>query len=573
MTDDINQVDDKQNAKARKKAEREAKKEAKRREREAKKAENASAQSAGGGGGGPIKGITQWLADSYNGLFKIVIQPQLPKPRMILLLLGSFIFGMIWAYLIVPTNFFDASPSQLSASQRDQYLKLVAGSNASGLYAENDVLTLLRRVEEPAANVSRLAQQESGQVQWALQQLEPLAAQAGPGETAPSGGDMLSSVLTFLLAVVLFVLVINVIALVWGLLLGGYWERLVNRLKPKTEADLEAERVRQDIRRRKELQEQMEKEAAQQAAASGLGAPIMQRISPYKKGRPYDDSFAIEDANDMFLGECGATVAKTIGDNELTAIEIWLFDKEDFVRTLSKLLVSEHAFNDPALRSEMDAKIENPAEDIVVIAPGATIQLETKMIVAEAKVADLKPGTDGSLPPNSHFEEITLQMSAWERVGSASAAPAAVPPVPAAAGGLPDLSSYEIGPPPEMPAAAPKPPASGGLPDLSSYEIGPPPEMPAAAPKPPASGGLPDLSSYEIGPPPEMPSSAPTQPGPAASPAPLQNFAPPPTQPPPAQGGTPPAPGLPLQPPPSLPNDDDDDDPFGGTGDFTPLNR
>ncbi len=520
MTDDINQVDDKQSAKARKKAEREAKKEAKHREREAKK---ASMQSAAGGGGGPIKGITQWLADSYNGLFKIVIQPQLPRPRMILLLLGSFILGMIWAYLIVPTSFFDAAPSQLSASQRDQYLKLVAGSRASGLYTDDDVLTLLARVEDPAGNVRRLAEQERGQVQWALQQLEPLAVQAGPGEAAPSGGDTISSILTFLLAVVLFILVINVVALLWGLLLGGYWERLVNRLKPKTEADLEAERVRQDIRRRKELQEQMEKETAQQAAASGLGAPIMQRISPYKKGRPYDDSFAIEDANDMFLGECGATVAKTIGNNELTAIEIWLFDKEDFVRTFSKLLVSQHAYDDPTLRAEMDAKVENPAEDLVVIAPGATVQLETKMIVAQAKVADLKLGTNGSLPPNSHFDEITLQMSAWERAGSASTTPA--PPVPAVAGGLPGLSSYEVGPPPEMPSSMPKPPSSGGLPDLSSYEIGPPPETP---------------------------SSAPTQPGPAASP--------------------PPAPSLPLQSPPPLPNDDDDD-PFGGTGDFTPLNR
>ena len=66
-------------------------------------------------------------------------------------------------------------------------------------------------------------------------------------------------------------------------------------------------------------------------------------------GRAYDDSFSIEDANkdDEFLGECGATISETIGAGEpekVTAIEIWLFDKEDFVRTLTTVFVSEHAY-------------------------------------------------------------------------------------------------------------------------------------------------------------------------------------------------------------------------------------
>jgi hypothetical protein len=70
-----------------------------------------------------------------------------------------------------------------------------------------------------------------------------------------------------------------------------------------------------------------------------LGEPVTRKMSVFLMGRgQYDDSFEIEDQNDMFLGECGAAIAETIGEGSPTkvaAIEVWLFDKDDFVRTLT----------------------------------------------------------------------------------------------------------------------------------------------------------------------------------------------------------------------------------------------
>ncbi|HRF94373.1 MAG TPA: hypothetical protein PLZ51_04225, partial [Aggregatilineales bacterium] len=52
-----------------------------------------------------FKGIRDWVMDSYNGLFKIVIEPQLPKYRVLLWMILSFLFGMFWAYNIASVVF------------------------------------------------------------------------------------------------------------------------------------------------------------------------------------------------------------------------------------------------------------------------------------------------------------------------------------------------------------------------------------------------------------------------------------------------------------------------------------
>ena len=472
--------------------------------------------------GSPISRLRQWLVDSYNGLFKIVIQPQLPSLRTLIYLLLAFVFGLIWAYVISPTSFYNASVDQLSDSQRDQYIILIAGAKQGGLYDDAAITQLLARVEQPARAVERLAASQTGQVQFALQDLIPLANQAGAGVAAPGEGSAIGSLLGIIIAIVLFAIIVNVIALLWGLLIGGYVERFLNRFKPETEADRKAKIAIAEIQRRRKLEEEMKAGAS---AASPLGDPIMQRISTYTKGRIFDDSFAIEDTNDMFLGETGATIKKTIGDTqEPTAIELWLFDKEDFVRTLTKLLVSEHAYNDPVIRAELEREVENPATDIVLVQPGVAVSLETDHILVQAKVAEFSYGT-GALPPNSFFDALTLQMQGWEKAGAAAQGPkAAPPPMPMPAGSKP-LDAYEIGPPPQMPTGVPSP----------------------QPPTPPASGGLPPLDAYEIGPPPQMPSGAPPAPSPTPTPQP---------------------PAFPPKPP-----VDDDDDPFGGTGDFTPISN
>jgi hypothetical protein len=240
------------------------------------------------------------------------------------------------------------------------------------------------------------------------------------------------------------------------------------------------------------MAKQAEKAALGTSADSTLGAPVVRKMSVYLAGRgQYDESFSIEDSNDMFLGECGATIAETIGAGEpekVTAVEVWLFDKDDYVRTVTKVLVSEYAYNDPALRSKLETKGE-----LVLIQPGATAILETNTLHMQVRVMDMTYGT-GPLPANSYFERFTLELAVWQRQG----VPAAAVPAPAFA--APVAPAAYTPPVPYTPAPAPQQPA-------------------APAPQPYA----------------------------------------------------PPTPYTPPAPPPSPPPRRDEDDPFGGTGDFTPI--
>lgn len=497
----------------------------------------------------------QWLMDSYNGIFKIVVEPQLPKYRVLGWMILSFLFGMIWAYVVYPINFYNGAPHQMSESAQKIWVEMAAGSYYGNgrIYDADAARGVLAYVDDPAELINEIITERSTQESTAgptnivpalqaLQQLDNLPE----GRNSPGGRSLFGSIFQFIISVILFIAVSWIVAIVWGLLIGGYVERFWERIRPKSEEDLEkiadAEKRKQEIIRRKQAQLAMEEKAKEEAVASG--PPLMSKPSIYTKGRAFDDSHAIEDADDMFLGECGATIAKTVGDgSDMTAVEIWLFDKDDFVKTINKIFASPHAANDPVIRAALEDMVDDPANDIIVIQKDAVLELESDNLRVKGTIFGLQPGTDGSLPANSHYEELTIQVQAWEKKGeTVKAAPtmaAKVPtPAPAAAAGLPDLSTYEIGPPPELPkkpTAAPPPPPAGAR-SLDEYEIGPPPDLPLAK-KPLSSTGTRSLDEYEIGPPPDLPTGM----------KPLT---------PPAMGTA---------------NDDDDDDPFGGTADFTPI--
>jgi hypothetical protein len=223
----------------------------------------------------------------------------------------------------------------------------------------------------------------------------------------------------------------------------------------------------------------------------------MQKMSTYSPGfGTYDESYTIEDEQERFLGECGALVSETIGtgDPKATAIEVWLFDKDDFVRTVTKVFVSEFAFNDPALRSKLEAK-----GDLVLAQPGATVTMETNTLRLQARIVEAQYGS-GPLPPNSYFEKMTIELAAWRKQPS----------------GTPEVQ-------PPQPAVVTPPPPSMAAPVVRQQPAFQPP--PAPPPASPAPGGF----------------------G-SSSPAPLR-----------------PAGSQPV------PRPQPDDDPFGGTGDFTPI--
>lgn len=146
----------------------------------------------------------------------------------------------------------------------------------------------------------------------------------------------------------------------------------------------------------------------------GLAPPITQTMTTYVLGDDlYDESFSIDTPGGEFLGEYGVGVSETVGVGEpkkVAALEIWLFDKND-IKTATKVLMSEYAYNDPNIRARLE-----PKGELVVVKPQEQVLLETATLQLLATVVDMEYGS-GAMPQNSHFERITLELAIWPRSG------------------------------------------------------------------------------------------------------------------------------------------------------------
>lgn len=142
--------------------------------------------------------------------------------------------------------------------------------------------------------------------------------------------------------------------------------------------------------------------------------PIARFQTTYARGHDtYDDSFSIENAQGDFLGECGVGLSETIGADtpkNVSAFEVWLFDKND-IRTVTKVIMSDHAFFDEAIKAKLAPKGEP-----VLARPGETIVLETASLIVNAEITEMEYGA-GTLPPQSFFERFTVELSAWAKDG------------------------------------------------------------------------------------------------------------------------------------------------------------
>lgn len=137
--------------------------------------------------------------------------------------------------------------------------------------------------------------------------------------------------------------------------------------------------------------------------------PLGHFVTTYNLGHDtYDESFSIETPMGEFLGECGVGISETLGAGEpakVTAFELWLFDKSD-IRTITKVLMSQYAYNDDALRTRLA-----PKGDPVLAELGKDIVLETTSLRVDARVVDMEYD-GGAVPPQSHFTKLTVELMA-----------------------------------------------------------------------------------------------------------------------------------------------------------------
>jgi hypothetical protein len=139
---------------------------------------------------------------------------------------------------------------------------------------------------------------------------------------------------------------------------------------------------------------------------------MAQFMASYKAGDDlFDDSFSIDSPSGEFLGECGVGISETIGigvPKKVTAFEVWLFDKND-IQTVTKVLMSAHAFNDPTIRGKLEAK----GEPFQANSGGQTV-LETATLRLVARVVDMAYG-QGALPESSYFDSLVLELAIWQK--------------------------------------------------------------------------------------------------------------------------------------------------------------
>ncbi len=314
----------------------------------------------------------------------------------------GLLLGLLIAWVLWPVSFTNATPEMLRQDFRDDYLAWVAREYVATSDVEQARLRLgteLWKKGDPVAALDDLAQRRGGEDATNLQALAQALSAPVATETQPGGeGEQLS-----ILQRAKPVLQICGAGLI-AAALGGLLYLLVARMRssrvtaPGRAATSHAELTT--------------------AIWEETAPPLTQFKTTYSLGDDfYDPSFSIEQPTGEFMGECGVGISETIGvgdPKKVTAMEVWVFDKND-IRTVTRVLMSEHAFQDMALRDRLTDKDSEHSPTLAQ--EGTELILETATLLLRARVAGLEYGT-GQLPSDSFFQRITIEIGVWAKPGT-----------------------------------------------------------------------------------------------------------------------------------------------------------
>jgi hypothetical protein len=345
------------------------------------------------------------------------IREQLNKPLVAGIV--GFIIGLIIGLPILgwglwPVQYTDAAPDNLRADLQEEWLRMAITSyqvdrdpvKAQQRWAELGEVgpEVLQRV---ATNPGILNLQAITDYQTVIA-AAPVQATPAPGETLPAGtppvvAPVVSPTPAPGLGGTLVRTVLPIMCLITLLLAGALVAAFLLRGRARGPRTVTPAMQAQEAASQVEWTDY---------ASKGEEPPMAQFIASYKLGDDlFDDSFSIDSPGGEFLGECGVGISETIGvgdPKKVTAFEVWLFDKND-IQTVTKVLMSAHAFNDETIRQRLAAKGEP-----VLANPGSQVVLETATLQLVARVVDIAYG-DGPLPPDSFFDNLILELAVWQK--------------------------------------------------------------------------------------------------------------------------------------------------------------
>jgi hypothetical protein len=313
------------------------------------------------------------------------------------LVVGVIIGLPILGWWVFPVEWYDADPFDLRQQYQEAYINMLADS-----YTLNTNVSLARqRVEgwdpkELGQIIGQLQAKASDGAQ--VQRLDNLAAALGvqaevvPPELAVQPPT--TSTLRRLLPIIGIVLAAALV--IAGVMVGM---SLLQERRLRQPAGLER---RPSPTRRV-------------AQPEGAGEPLGRFVASYTIGQDsYDQSFSIESPTSEFLGECGVGISEVVSAGppaNVTAFEVWLFDKSD-IRTVTKVLMSKYAYDDDALRAKLA-----PKGEALLVEPGKTVVLETASLRVDAEISEMEYG-DGTTPSQSYFTKLTVSLTPSARAPS-----------------------------------------------------------------------------------------------------------------------------------------------------------
>ncbi|MBL8101448.1 MAG: hypothetical protein JNM02_02855 [Anaerolineales bacterium] len=331
--------------------------------------------------------------------FIVALLKKLPILPIVMLIAG-LLLGLLFGYVIAPVKFVDATPAYLRADLQEDYLRMAIDSfrlNSDPNLAVQRWQNLGVGAQQAYSNIQANPGTADPAVVKAYGDVITAVLSSGGGQPAPETATGSSSVMRTAVIGVGLILLLGVLAA------GGFY--LFRLLGKRGSGEVTA------VMQASEISRNAEKTNFEDL---GLAPPITQTMTTYVLGDDlYDESFSIDTQAGEFMGEYGVGVSEAIGvgdPKKVTALEIWLFDKND-IKTATKVLMSHHAFNDPEIRARLERKGE-----LVIVEPQAQVLLETATLQLLATVVDLEYGK-GPMPSNSYFERITLELAIWPRQG------------------------------------------------------------------------------------------------------------------------------------------------------------
>ncbi len=332
------------------------------------------------------------------------IQRRLENPLVVgaLGLFVGIILGLLWGWVIDPVEYVGAYPRDLVYEEKVDYMRMAVeayqgNGNAEKAMARYNALegdaqqALTDVLQDPQDLNPETIAAFSAAVGAGVPELPPAAEQPPEGEEPAEEKSLAARVLPWLCGFSL----LGAAVLIYFFIVRS---RQVSQAQPTPAMQAQ--------------------QAARQAAwtdytVTGAEPPITQFMASYKIGDDlFDDSFSIDSPVGEFLGECGVGISDTIGSadpKKAAAFEVWLFDKND-IQTVTKVVMSAYAFNDPATRQRLEAKGEP-----VLAEPGGETVLETQTLQMVARVVEMSYGVDGALPQNSFFDQLILELAIWSK--------------------------------------------------------------------------------------------------------------------------------------------------------------